>query len=155
MRTLIRKDVDGASGDVYFEQIAGLSTETKPTANLASGSEFFEVDTGKKFIFDETENSWIEAPSVADLKSAFDLFSVEETLLRDELPGTTTTVTLDGNGNPTSIVHSADGATVRTDTFVWSTNSVTETRETDEYYITITTNLTTLAQTISEIEEVA
>lgn len=70
MRTLIRKDVDGASGDVYFEQIAGLSTETKPTANLASGSEFFEVDTGKKFIFDETENSWIEAPSVADLKSA-------------------------------------------------------------------------------------
>ena len=97
----------------------------------------------------------ISGQSIADLKSAFDLFSVEETLLRDELPGTTTTVTLDGNGNPTSIVHSANGDTVRTDSFVWSTGSVTETRTASTKYITITTNLETLAQTISEVQEVA
>lgn len=89
------------------------------------------------------------------VKSGINSMTVEEILLRDELPGTSTTVTLDSNGNPTSIVHSANNETVRTDTFVWSTGSVTETRETDEYYITITTNLTTLAQTISEIGEVA
>lgn len=67
MRVLFRKDVDGSSGDVYYEQYAGLSSETKPTMNIATGSEFFEVDTGKKYKFDELTNSWIEQP---DLKSA-------------------------------------------------------------------------------------
>ena len=81
--------------------------------------------------------------------------NTEEILLRDELPGTTTTVTMDGNGNPTSIVHSANGNTVRTDSFVWSENSVVETRTASSKYITITTNLQTLAQTISDIGEVA
>ena len=67
MRVLFRKDVDGSSGDVYYEQYAGLSSETKPTMNIATGSEFFEVDTGKKYKFDELTNSWVEQP---DLKSA-------------------------------------------------------------------------------------
>ena len=89
------------------------------------------------------------------LKSALLSDELEEKLLRDEIPGTTTTVTMDSNGNPTSIVHSADGTTVRTDSFVWSTGSVTETRTAGDKYITITTNLETLAQTISEVQEVA
>ena len=92
---------------------------------------------------------------VADLKSAMTQNGVEELLLRDELPGTITTVTMDSNGNPTSIVHSADGETVRTDVFVWSDGSVVETRTSTDYYITITTNLETLTQTISEVQEVA
>ena len=91
---------------------------------------------------------------VGDVKNAIEGMSIEEKLLRDELPGTTTTVTMDNNGNPTSIVHSENGNTVRTDSFVWSENSVVETRTASSKYITITTNLQTLAQTISDIGEV-
>ena len=80
----------------------------------------------------------------------------EENLLRSEMPGTSTTVTKDSNGRPTSIVHTANSETIRTDTFVWSTGSVTETRTlANGKYLTITTNLDTLAQTISEVQEVA
>ena len=62
----------------------------------------------------------------------------------------------DSNGNPVSITYTKDNATVRTDTFVWTTNSVTETRTlANGKYITIVTNLETLAQTISEVQEVA
>ena len=93
---------------------------------------------------------------VDELKSAFTSLSVEGTLLRDELPGTSKTVTFDSNGNPTSVVHAENGTTVRTDEFVWSTGSVVETRTlASGKYITITTNLETLAQTISEVQEVA
>ena len=38
---------------------AGLSTDTKPTAGIATGSDFTEVDTGKVFFFDE-ESDWVE-----------------------------------------------------------------------------------------------
>lgn len=90
------------------------------------------------------------------ITGALDTMATEEKLLRDELPGTSTTVTMDSNGNPTSIVHTANSETVRTDLFVWGTGTVTETRTlANGKYITITTNLETLAQTISEIQEVA
>ena len=88
--------------------------------------------------------------------SALNALEVDENLLRSEMPGTSTTVTMDSNGNPTSIVHTANSATVRTDSFVWGTGIVTETRTlANGKYITITTNLETLAQTISDVQEVA
>ena len=37
---------------IYYAEIAGLSTESKPTAGLASGSKFLEVNTGKSFVLD-------------------------------------------------------------------------------------------------------
>lgn len=40
---------------------AGLSTDTKPTENLATGSFFLEVDTSKAYFFDEVSENWIEA----------------------------------------------------------------------------------------------
>lgn len=84
-----------------------------------------------------------------------DTATVEEKLLRSELPGTVQTVTFDSAGNPATITHSASGSTVRTDVFTWSSNSVTEVRTASDKQITITTNLTTLEQTISAITEVA
>ena len=108
-------------------------------------------------IIDDTstglDKTW-SASKQQELMSAFNSMTVQETLLRDDLPGTSKTVTFDSNNKPTSIVHSANGQTVRTDTFVWSENSVTETRATSSKYITIVTNLVTLAQTISAIEGV-
>lgn len=40
-------------GKIYIEA-AGLSTDTKPTAGIVTGSVFTEVDTGDVYLFDET-----------------------------------------------------------------------------------------------------
>lgn len=70
MRVLVTKDVDGASGDVYYQEIAGLSTDTKPTVNVSTGSKFIAVDTGKKYVYDEDSGDWNEEPSVSEEISA-------------------------------------------------------------------------------------
>lgn len=97
-------------------------------------------------------SSKIEA-ELTPLKSALTSMTVEEKLLRSELPGTTVVVAFGSDDNPSSITHSANGTTIRTDIFTWVTGSVEEVRtlSTGEQ-ITITTNLETLAQTISEVE---
>lgn len=83
---------------------------------------------------------------VSGLKSAISFF--------DDIPGTVQTVNFDANGTPSSIVHTANGEAVRTDSFTWADNTVTEKRElADGSYITFVTNLTTLVTTISEIQE--
>ena len=47
---------------------AGLSTDTKPTENLATGSMFLEIDvtnsTVKSYFFDEVSETWVEAGGV-------------------------------------------------------------------------------------------
>ena len=47
--------------DTYYIEAAGLSTDTKPTVNIITGSWFLEVDTAKVFFFDEDSSTWIEA----------------------------------------------------------------------------------------------
>ena len=53
MRTLEARllgyDSDGSP--INYKKIAGLSTETKPTTGLCTGSEFLEIDTGKTNYF--------------------------------------------------------------------------------------------------------
>lgn len=41
-------------------KLAGLSTDSKPTAGIATGSAFVEVDTGKLFLFNEAAQTWVE-----------------------------------------------------------------------------------------------
>lgn len=36
----------------------GLSTETKPTESLATGSLFIELDTGTVYYFNEASTTW-------------------------------------------------------------------------------------------------
>ena len=43
-----------------YIEAAGLSTDTKPTDWIITGSLFFEVDTGKIFAFDEESAEWNE-----------------------------------------------------------------------------------------------
>ena len=38
----------------------GLSTDTKPTDNVQNAEYFFEMDTGKVFMFDEENKPWLE-----------------------------------------------------------------------------------------------
>jgi hypothetical protein len=42
---------------VSVQRIAGLSSEDKPTAGIATGSVFEEVDTGKTYKFAEGESA--------------------------------------------------------------------------------------------------
>lgn len=47
---------DGAF--VNYIEAAGLSTDTKPTDGIATGSLFLEVDTGDFYAFDEDGGTW-------------------------------------------------------------------------------------------------
>ena len=48
------------TGGLYIEA-AGLSTDTKPTENIVTGSRFREVDTGKTYLFAEGDSpTWYE-----------------------------------------------------------------------------------------------
>ena len=44
-----------------FARYRGLSSDVKPTKDLITGSEFFEVDTGVSSFFDELSGSWFPA----------------------------------------------------------------------------------------------
>lgn len=44
----------------YIEAF-GLSTDSKPTADLVTGSVFVEVDTSKAYFFNESGSEWVEA----------------------------------------------------------------------------------------------
>lgn len=44
--------------DVNYYEFAGSSKDTKPEANVCTGSVFIEVDTGDVYLFDEAETEW-------------------------------------------------------------------------------------------------
>lgn len=44
--------------DMFYAEIAGKSTETKPTANLVAGSLFMETDTGDVYVYEEDSSTW-------------------------------------------------------------------------------------------------
>ncbi len=44
----------------------GLSSDTKPTENIVSGSTFYEIDTGTIYRFDEVSGTWMAAESEID-----------------------------------------------------------------------------------------
>ncbi len=46
-------------GRNYIEA-AGLSTDVKPTGTIITGSLFFETDTGKMYVYNETNESWTQ-----------------------------------------------------------------------------------------------
>ena len=51
IRIIVDRPFEG--GKNYIEA-AGLSTDTKPTGTIITGSLFLEADTGKVYVFDET-----------------------------------------------------------------------------------------------------
>lgn len=58
MRYLV--DQPFVEGKNYVE-IAGLSTESKPSSGMITGSQYMEVDTTKVYFWDETNEQWHEA----------------------------------------------------------------------------------------------
>lgn len=51
-------DMRVLAGSVNYQRLAGLSRDDKPTAGIATGSEFLEVDTGDVYAFDEVGGTW-------------------------------------------------------------------------------------------------
>lgn len=51
---------DYHDGEVWVNEYAGLSTDTKPTDGIATGAIFVEVDTGNVFFFNENGKTWVE-----------------------------------------------------------------------------------------------
>ena len=43
-------------GGYVYREYAGLSTDTKPTEDVTTGSLFLEVDTGDVYAYDETDS---------------------------------------------------------------------------------------------------
>jgi hypothetical protein len=55
--------VSDEGGPLYYGEYFGLSTDTKPTDGIVTGSKFTEVDTGKVYLFDEeadADKAWVE-----------------------------------------------------------------------------------------------
>lgn len=44
----------------WVHDVRGLSTDTKPTDGIANGSTYFEMDTGKMYMFDQDNETWHE-----------------------------------------------------------------------------------------------
>ena len=60
VRLIYDEYLDGSARYVKF---AGKSTDDKPVGAYATGSEFFEVNTGKTYYFDEEGNTgeeWVD-----------------------------------------------------------------------------------------------
>lgn len=93
---------------------------------------------------------------VAELKSALGKDEITSLLLADTIPDTIQAITFDARGNVQTITHSRDGATMRTDAFVFADDGITETRTlaTGEI-LTIITNTDTLVTTTTYAEETA
>ena len=47
-------------GNKKYIEAAGLSTDSKPTANLVTGSVFVEVNTGDGYLFNEAAGTWVK-----------------------------------------------------------------------------------------------
>lgn len=58
VRTL---DVKFIKNGCNYREFSGLSTDTKPTEGLATGSSFFEVDTNDVYFWDEESETWMKA----------------------------------------------------------------------------------------------
>lgn len=62
MITTLKSTVYGT--DKLLAELAGKSTDTKPTENLALGCSFLEVDTGDIYLFDG--ETWIKQFSLQE-----------------------------------------------------------------------------------------
>lgn len=65
---MIRITKNGYNGrgpvEEAYKEYAGLSTDTKPTEGVVTGSLFLEVDTGDVYAFDEVGGDWNQIASL-------------------------------------------------------------------------------------------
>jgi len=155
----------GATGPQGPQGIQGIQGETGPTGPQGPAGVIQSVN-GKSEAAITLDSGDIEfddsvtyaagsiGAEVSDAKNAISELNRQLNHFDDNLPGTVQTVNFGADGKPSSVVHTKNGVTVRTDAYTWGDGTVTETRTTaDGSYITMVTDLSTLVTTISEIQE--
>lgn len=137
------------AGATQVGNVNTAGTTQVGAVNTAGATQVQAVEDKGQEVIDSIPEDYTElTEDVADLKRIISEL--------DDIPGTVQTVNFGTDGKPSSIVHTKNGTTVRTDTYTWGDGTVTETRTlSNGYYITFTTDLTTLVTTISEIQEVS
>lgn len=83
--------------------------------------------------------------AAANVKEDVDRLSEENLLHSDAIKGTVQTITFKADGTPAKVEHVASGVTVRTDTFTYSGDIITEVRTTATGTLRIVTNVKTLS----------
>jgi lysophospholipase L1-like esterase len=70
IRALVEQTFDASK---KYLVLAGLSTDSKPTTGIVTGSKFIEVDTGTNYAFDEVSGTWSAATiTMQDIKDEID-----------------------------------------------------------------------------------
>ena len=57
---VVRYENNGEPALVYYYEIAGDSSETKPTEHVADGSIFTETNTGDVYMFNAKTSAWVK-----------------------------------------------------------------------------------------------
>ena len=60
MISVFRKNDISTSESEREVELRGLSTDDKPTDNVANGTTFIEIDTGKMYLYDAENEQWQE-----------------------------------------------------------------------------------------------
>lgn len=109
-------------GSIYNTKvlsISGLSTDVKPTDSIEgmkiiNGSNYFELDTGKTYKFDESSKKWI-VQTKASTSGEFDSSILDDYAKKSEIPTVPTKVSeLQNDKNYTPISLGITGATKET-----------------------------------------
>ena len=138
----------GIQGETGPQGPQGVQGETGPQGPKGDKGDPGATEAGGvSYDSTETYEAGTVGAELSDLSRQINHFD-------DNLPGTVQTVNFGADGKPSSVVHTKNGTTVRTDAYTWGDGTVTETRTTaDGSYITMVTDLSTLVTTISEIQE--
>lgn len=128
-----------------------LTSTTTAAQAAAAGNQIIVADaqpsaTTNKLWIKNTPDSEVSVPT----EDEFEDLSVKSTLEQEDVPDTTQTVTFDRFGNVETVVHERDNVAIRTDTFEFGTNTITETRTMfSGESLTITINTDTLVTTVA------
>lgn len=67
-------------GDTRYIEIACVSSDTKPTSDVATGSICLEVDTGKIYAYNEAASEWVEQGGGGSSPSTVTVETIEGTV---------------------------------------------------------------------------
>lgn len=101
IRKLVEQTFDSTK---KYLKMAGLSTDSKPTSGLITGSRFYEVDTGGEYAFDEVSAAWTLVGMTSQaVKDEIDAW-LEENIDPDSGYALDRTLSLSGAAAPADLV---------------------------------------------------
>ena len=142
---MIRKQNDRCyEGICHF---FGLSTDTKPS-NTVTGSDFYEIDTGKTYHFNEETSDWVAEASIylksISVSGATTSYTAGQSFSTTGLTVTATYTDNSSKAVTTSVTITPSGALTTSDTKVYITYEENGIRRQSVVNITVTRNVLTI-----------